>query len=272
MSQAQPKMAVRRRPKPRTYGYSVSRLAGGISKSRTAPRLHWGLLPLTPSRVLAGVLLLAMAGVLVWFFVDARFYVYSADVQGNTLLSASDVYKASGLHALSIFYVDRAEVAARIRKAIPGVSAVYVDCRWPGRVSIRIREQDVQFVWLTKDGPFLVDGTGLVLKASSVVQAGWLSIRDLDNQSLKPGERVDRAALDTVSGLRNLLPEAKSFEYSKARGIQWVDGHGWRIYFGDDRDLARKVATLRALSHKILESGGSVEWIDLRFVDSPVYR
>ena len=106
----------------RTYDYGIS---------NAMPRLRLEVKTLSGSRILALLLSSAMTALLVWFAMDTRFFVYEADVQGTALLSATDVYAASGLDMLSIFFVDRAQVAERIREAIPGASAVHVDCQWP---------------------------------------------------------------------------------------------------------------------------------------------
>jgi hypothetical protein len=229
---------------------------------------HW-----TGSRVLALLVFMGVAGLLVWFFLDSRFYVYAADVQGNTLLAATEVYEASGLDGMSAFYLDRSEAARRIRDAIPGVTYVQVEYLWPSQVGILIREQDVRFVWHTQSGAaFLVDGAGLVLKVDAAPHPDLLAVRDLDSVQLKPGEHVDRVALNAASGVHRLLPQAGVFDYSRSKGIQWMDERGRRIFFGDDQRLAEKVACLRALEVKIEGNGSEVEFIDVRFVQSPYYH
>ena len=259
----QPKKPVARRRR-RAYGHSVP---------ATLPRLRLRSAPWTSSRVLALLVFLSVASLLAWFFLDSRFYIYAADVQGNSLLAATEVYQAGVLDGLSAFYMDRGEVARRICEAIPGVTSVRVEYHWPSQVSILIREQDVQFVWHTQSGAaFLVEGAGLVLKMDAGSYPDLLAIRSLDSVQLKPGERVDRVALIAASGLHSLLPQARVFDYSRLKGIQWVDERGRRIFFGDDQELDEKVACMRALVDKIEGNGSKVEFIDVRFVESPYYR
>ena len=80
------------------------------------------------------------------------------------------------------------------------------------------------------------------------------------------------AALQTVEGLRRLLPEIKIFEYSDVKGISLHDARGWRIFFGDAQALPEKVASMHALLQRIASRGEPVELIDLRFVGSPYYE
>jgi len=222
--------------------------------------------------VLALLTLLAMATLLVWFFVDTRFFVYEAGVQGNTLVGADEVYGASGLDTLSIFYVNRTQVVERVCREVPGVAQVDVDCRLPNRVRLRVREQDLRFAWHTSGTRFLLDGEGRALKADDGLHGQLISVRDLDDRPLVPGDWVDPAALNAVSYLHGLLPEATVFDFSRLKGVSLLDQHGWRIYFGDDHALAEKVATMRAVLRKVQSSGASIKFIDLRFVGTPYYE
>jgi len=253
--------AVRRRR--RTYSYSVS----GISA-----RLRLGAGGIVWSRVLDLALLLAMVALLIWFSVDLRFFIYGAEVRGHKMISAEEIYRASDLNTMSVFFVNRARVAERIRQQVPGIAQVRVECQWPNRVSIHIREYEVRFVWYTDGTAFLVDSSGRVLKVDDGVHEELLTICDLDNQPLEPGDQVDQTALNAVSGLHKLLPEVKVFEYSRAKGVSLLDTQGWRIYFGDDQSLTEKVANMRAILQVIANDDAPVEVIDLRFVDSPYYR
>jgi hypothetical protein len=236
------------------------------------PRLRFGAIGFTWSKVLASLTLSAMVTLLVWFFVDARFFVYAAEVRGNALVSARDVYRASGLDTMSVFYVNRGQVADDIRRQVVGVVGVQIDCQLPGRVRIRIREQEAAFVWRTMGTALLVDGEGQVLKVDDGSHEGLLSIRDLDDSQLEPGDEVDRVALNTSNRLHSLLPDVTAFEYSKAQGVSLLDARGWRICFGDDQSLVEKVASMHAILKKIVSTGESVKLIDLRFVGSPYYE
>jgi len=265
----------------RTFNFSNSAIptqlnaAGALShqgRSHLLTRLRALALDLTASRAVALLLLCAMTTLLIWFFVDESFYVYGAQVQGNSLVSAGEVYQAGGLHCMSIFYIDRQQVARDIERSIPSVAEARVQCQLPARVSVYIREQDVRYLWRSAGLAFLVDDQGLVLKADDGTHSGLLAIEDLDNQQLHPGDQVHRAALDAASRLHSLLPDVQRLEYSAAKGISLSDARGWRVYFGDGQALAEKVATLQALLVKLAQENRSVRMIDLRFVESPCYQ
>ena len=257
--------AASRRRRKAQYQYAAS----GV-----LPRLRLQPWELNPSRVMASFLLGAMIGLLIWFFADDSFFVYTAEVRGNSLVSAEEVYRAGGLDCMSIFYIDPEKVAQDIERRIPGVTRVRVQCALPGRVSVQISEQDVRYLWRTANAAFLVDGEGRILKVDDGTHTGLLVIRDLDSQSqlLSPGDRVDGTALSTVSGLRGLLPEVQEYEYSRDRGVSVSDARGWRVYFGDAEELPQKVATLQSLVLKFVQENKTVSVIDVRFVGSPYYQ
>jgi cell division septal protein FtsQ len=242
-------------PGARQYQYAASAVL---------PRLRLQTLELNVSRAMALFLAGVMMALLVWFFVDERFYVYAAEVRGNSLVSADEVYGASGLHTMSIFYIDRQKVARAIAHQLPSVTQVRVQCQLPGRVSIHVREEDVRCIWRLADAAFLADAEGRILKLDDGAHVGLVVVQDLD--------KVDCVALNAAGRLHSLLPQVQVFEYSKARGVSLSDARGWRVYFGDDQRLAEKVATLQALLLKLEQEHKSAKVIDLRFAGSPYYQ
>ena len=244
----------------------------GRSKRGVASGLRSRARNLAWSRLLSLSIAAAMVALLVWFFADLRFYVYEADVRGTLLVDANEVYRASDLDGLSIFYIDRGQVAERISKKVLGVVAAQVDCQLPSRVGIQVREREPRLIWRTGSTAFLVDGAGTVLKADDGLHEGLVAIRDLTNRPLEPGDAVDAVALSAANQLRHLLPEAMAFEYSSDKGISLVDARGWHVYFGDDQSLPQKVASMRAVLQRIVSQGRSAAVIDVRFVGSPYYQ
>jgi cell division septal protein FtsQ len=272
-------MAARKRRRRRTFrlAFPLSlRLGGGrasaSSERKRASKKQVSGRRVSWSRVLAAMQLLVCAGLLVWFFVDLRFYIFEARVEGPALVDDKILYQASNLNGYSVFYIDRAEVADCIRAQVPGIEQVYVECRLPSDLSIRVEQGDVRFTWHAAGAAYLVDGDGLVLQTGDGAHGALVSIHDLDERPLQPGERVTMQALTTVERLHSLLPEIRAFEYSQEKGVSLYDARGWRIFFGDDRALAEKVASMRALLQKIASRGETVKLIDLRFVGSPYYE
>ena len=251
------------RRRTRRYDHSVSGVAAALRLSTRG--FSWSDAPVL-------LVLLVAVALVVWFFLDGRFYIYGAEVEGNARVSADEVYRASGLDMVSVFYIDRAQVAERLAQRIPGVLQAHAEFGWPSHVRIRIREREPCFVWYTGDTAFLVDSVGRVLEPDDGLHEGLVSVRDLDEQPLQPGDWVDRAALDAARGLCRLLSDVDTFEYSSTRGISLLDPRGWRVYVGDGQELTKKVASMQAVLQKIAGSGTLVDYVDLRFVGSLCYK
>jgi len=262
----------RRRQRRRTFDFVIP-ASLRLGKDRSSRRRsRTGAKGIVVSRVLAGTLLLVMTVLLAWFFLDMRFYVSAAQIQGTALIDAEEVYRASGLDGYSIFYINRAQVTKRICTEVPGIEQVHVDCQLPDRLLIRIEERNVRFIWHAAGTAFLVDGTGRLLQIDDGSHAGLVSVQDLDERPLQLGDQVDVVALRSVEGLHSLLPEIRTFEYSQAKGVSLFDARGWRVYFGDDQLLPQKVASMHAILQKIASRDEPVRLIDLRFVGSPYYE
>jgi cell division septal protein FtsQ len=213
-----------------------------------------------------------MAAILIWLFVDYRFFLYSIAVEGTRLVSAEEVYQASSLDELSVFYVNRAETADRICNELPAIEGATVRCVLPGRVEVRIQERIVAYQWHSGGYAHLVDEEGVVLGLAGGSDQDLIPILDRDGGPLVAGDQVDRKVLQAVHELRAMLPETTVFEYSEETGISLTTEQGVAIHFGDGRDVPTKVASVRALLGKIAAAGDTVRVIDVRFVGSPYYR
>jgi len=233
-----------------------------------------------PSRVLALAMACLMIALMVWFAADLRFYVFAARVQGASVASANEIYRAAGLQGMSIFHVNPGKVAQDIQKQVPGIEQVQVQVALPDQVDLRIREGSVRFIWRTMDASFLVDANGRVLASGdgySVangdgVPTSWVAIVDLDNHPVLPGGTVHKDVLSTVNEVNALLPVMRSFEYSEAKGVSALDARGWHICFGDSQEIQRKVAIVQGILSKLEREGRQATLIDVRFPDGAYYQ
>ncbi|MBM4429529.1 MAG: FtsQ-type POTRA domain-containing protein [Chloroflexi bacterium] len=244
----------------------------GVPLWRGLPLVSSPVLGMTGSRLLSLLLVLVMTVLLAWFFLDPAFFVYGVEIQDNALVDTQSVFRAAALDGMSVFYIDPSAVAEDIVRRLPNVSQAEVTVELPSRVSIRIAEKDVRFVWQSAGAAFLVDGEGRVLKPADGSQTQLLSIHDLDERALQPGGQVELAALRAVEELHRLLPEIKAFDYSRAKGVSLYDTRGWPIYFGNEEGLQEKVASFQAVMVKILSRGEKPKFIDLRFAGSAYYE
>jgi len=266
------------RRRSRTYAAAVplSQRLGGLLGSQSSSRAdsartRSGVVS-AGSRVLALLLALSMAAVLVWFFYDYRFFVYAIAVDGASSVSAEEVYQATGLEEMSVFYINRRKAADQVLARLIGVESASVSCALPARVQVNLQERLAAYSWQSGGYSYLVDKDGLVFCLDDGSHQALVSIEDRDSAPLGIGDRVDAGVLRTVQQLSALLPEATRFQYSENMGVSLTGEQGLAIYFGDEQDLHTKVASVEAILREMASRENSAQLIDVRFVGSPYYR
>ena len=93
-----------------------------------------------------------------------RFQVRSIRVQGTVLLSRAEIENVVAVTGANIFWVDRGQVAARLR-ALPLVQRAEVSVALPDTVEVTIVERQPAAFWVSGGESYLVDREGVILKA-----------------------------------------------------------------------------------------------------------
>src|SRR5205814_3496173 len=135
-------------------------------------------------------------------------------------LSRAQVESAAAVSGVNVFWVDRGQVAARLR-TLALVQRAEVNAVLPDTVDISIVERQPAAFWVSGDRSYLVDREGVILKAVDAETqqaracagqpcdprlAPLPTVAQLDGQPLTPGDRVDASALTTSGRLAALLP------------------------------------------------------------------
>lgn len=217
--------------------------------------------------ILAGLLAASLG---YWLFLTDDFYVYQITVQGNNLVSAEEVFAASGLYELNIFWVNPQRVADTVA-GLPGILSAEVHVTLPNQVSITVVEREPQVVWQRAGTRWLVDEQGTVITAQAEPEGG-LVIEEQGGNPLRPGDQVDAAAVAGARQLQGLLPELSTVRYTPQTGLSFRHELGSEIRLGTGTDMAEKVSIMKALVEKLAASGEQPEYIDLRFKGSPCYK
>jgi hypothetical protein len=199
-------------------------------------------------------------GTLVLMGTDEGFYVTYIPVEGVAAVPPQEVVDASNLAGTHVFAADPESAAAQIAE-LPGVISATVTLRWPNEVHISIREdvpvaiweQDGQQYWISQSGALLP--ARMVLEGLLTIQAEGLSSTQ-DEPAVAVNEPEDEenveAAMpllfvppDLMTGamqLHDLRPGMNVLSYDPTGGLSFIDGNGWRAYFGTGEDMARKIA------------------------------
>jgi len=221
------------------------------------------------SRGLSLFLAITLVSLISYLFISEAFYIYEAIVRGNSLVSAEEIYQSSEMDGYSIFFIDPHQVEEAIC-SLPDIWEAKVQVRLPNQMIVEVRERQARVIWQIGQERYGVDQEGTILPLRG--EEPSISIRDLDAISRQPGEHIDLEIITAAERYNTLLPEVRQFDYSQQHGLSLVNEHGWRIYLGDGEQAIVKVTILRALVQRLASQGITMEFVDLRFQESPYYR
>lgn len=216
------------------------------------------------------LLALVLVSLLAYVFISDSFYVYGVELSGNSLVSAEEIFQGSGVDGYSIFFIEPQEVEHAL-SSLPDVRQAEVSIRLPNRMYVKVRERTARVIWQTGEERYGVDDEGIILPLRGETESVIL-IRDLDSTPRQPGERVDLEIVAAAEKYASLLPQVRTFDYSGEYGLSLQNEFGWRIYLGKSEGAETKVAVMKELAERLANRGSAVEYIDLRFQDSPLYR
>ncbi len=259
-----PRKSAKRKTKKRSktkrnHAYEIAK-----PSAKLAPRSLVGLGQFKEGTVLSVLLLAVLVLLASQFFTTHRFYVYDAEVKGNQFVSSDEIYDASGLHELSIFWIKPDEVEAAIAR-LPGIKEASVTCRLPDRVRIEVVERRTQIIWQRGETRLGVDDRGAILPLEGESE-GMLLIQDLTTEA---DDQINPEIVVSALELRRLLPETAALQYSEDKGLifhQW----GYPVYFGTG-DMTGRIAILSALRQDLEADGIQPKFVDVRFTESPCY-
>jgi hypothetical protein len=239
-------------------------------------------------------LAVAGAGLAVWLTVDARFYVYDAQIEGNRRLSQQEIFEASGLSGLHILWARSSTIESRILKALPSLESVEAECRLPSECAISVVERRPRVLWdegtaglgevwwIDEEGaifpgtasvPVSGDGTSAAAEADAgapeQASGRWVVTGPLPRDDEGNLDEQVRAALAGIWESGRDLPA--EFQYTPDKGLSFVDERGWRIILGQGAGMARRLQVLERLVVHLESRGITPRFVDVRFPEAPCY-
>jgi hypothetical protein len=257
------------------------------------------------------VLAIVGAGLTVWLTVDARFYVYDAQIVGNRLLSHQEIFEVSGLQGLHILWARSGAIESRILEALPSLKSVAASCHLPSECTIYVVERRPRILWDegpgTSGGLWWIDEEGAVFPWVAPIPVGddttaaaagsdstdpatapgihagqvkslndpsqrWAVIGPLPREGGHDQDHLD----DQVRVALNELWESGieppvEFQYSAELGLSFIDERGWRVIVGKGSGMARRLQVLDRLAADLQSRGVTPRFVDLRFPEVPYY-
>ncbi len=209
-----------------------------------------------------GVFLLIIWG-LYAFFNQPTFFVYDADITGNNILTGDEIFQASGVEDLSIFWVNAKEVQARL-ELLPGVKSADVSVALPAHVRIKVEERTPAVVWMVNNEPQWVDADGVFLdqKPNGLASESALTIQDLENRYVN---QIDPTLIRAAQRIHLQKPAINKLFYTHDVGLIYLTAEGWQVFLGeDDSNISAKLRVADAIRADLLAQGITVQHIDVR--------
>lgn len=239
-----------------------------LRKSRRLRTVGWLLLACA---VVAGALGL-------WLTVDARFYVYGAEITGARRVSHEEVFEASGLMGLHILWARPATIEAQILDALPSLERVEVNCGLPSDCSIAVAERQPRVLWNAAGELWWIDEQGAVFPAEDAA-AGPEAMDDAAGRWLVRGPLPRNGEGDLDEQARVALTELWSsgavvpteFDYTAEQGLSFVDEHGWRVIMGQGAGMRERLRVLALMTVHLEARGVVPRFVDVRFPTAPYY-
>ena len=223
----------------------------------------------SPRWISLGLLSLCIAA-LVLIGYDSTFYLDLIPVEGTLTIPPSEIVQASDLTNRHVFAADPNEAAAQIN-ALPGVISTTVTLHWPNKVHITVAEEAPIAVWDQGGEQFWIDDSGHLIPAR-VRTVGLLQIQSEFSNAL---EAIDFIPIDVLEGalqLRELRPNIDYLYYRPAGGLSYVDGRGWRVYFGTGLDMEQKLIVYESMVSDLIARGQTPEYISVSNQERPYYK
>ncbi len=220
---------------------------------------------------LVGLLMLGLMGVTLYvLFTNPTFFVFTAEIRGNSAVSAREIYVASQIDRQSIFWINPAKVVERIL-SLPNLKAATVSLALPARVVIQVTERRPELLWQTNQTIWWVDEEGTIVPPKQDL-TGMLRIIDDDRRRVQPGYQIDAHLVTGAQTLRILAPNVAVMRYSRARGLTVATPEGWPIYLGDGYEIKAKLVVLTILLADLKARNIIPAYVDVRDPLRPVYK
>lgn len=245
-----------------------------VQALRTAPttarRHRISAWQLVSWRAVSAMLVVGL-GVLVYLFVTAdAFFVNSVAIGGERYLTREEIFRYSGVAREHIFWVDPAEVEARL-EAFPNIADASVFVGWPPNlVQIVVVEREPALTW-EQGVRVWVDVNGIVMDQRLDRPDLLRVVYSNAAEPIGPGQRIPQTVVDGALQLRRHHPNIDVLLYDPMKGLGYRDGRGWNVWFGSGEDIDTKLLVYNAITAQIIGQGiqpGEIVVVD---PDRPYY-
>lgn len=261
-----------RRHRQRSYGSAAA--AGAKLEARRRRTVRGSAPPLRNrlrgARIPAALVAAGLIALLALLFVDDRFYVHAAEVNGEHYTDSGEVYRLAGVEGYSVFWINPQKSARQI-EALPFVRSASVRPILPDKVRIDLTEREPVAVVRFADRVYWADEEGVLLPPVGQLEHVPI-LEDLEGSSVDESGRIDGQLVASVQELDRFLPDISRFSFDQVRGLHFYLADGTLVIMGSEQGLARRVQELFAVQTALANQGQLVSEIDLSRDGGYYYR
>ena len=223
-----------------------------------------------PWRLVSGLLVLTLGGVLALFFTSDAFYVHSIAVGGLHYMSSNEIFSLTDITNEHIFWVDPDQVRADILKS-PTVADAEVRVGWPpNMVQIIITEREPALVWEQAGVANWIDLQGRVM-AQRQNRPDLLRVQVDSSVTTPVGASIDPNVVTGAIQLQSLLSGVTVLRYHPDKGLGYNDQRGWEAWLGTGSDMQNKVLIYNAIVSSLQSQGIVPNEINVDDPNAPYY-
>ena len=185
---------------------------------------------------------------------DRKFFVDSIELVRTDYVPGDEIYRASGVHGMNVFWIDPADVRSNIQ-SVPGIEQVVVEFEWPSTLYVAVKEKDPVLLWKQAGKSVWVDELGETFPARQ--HLSWLLpiIVDDATDSLGINEYIPIDVVEGARLLKILRPNIELLHYDVGRGLSYQDGRNWRGYFGTGNNMGTKLLVYETMVENLMGRG-----------------
>ncbi len=232
-------------------------------KARRVSRRWW----------LAGVLVLAVLGAVLYVSFGNIFYVSHVSVIGYTRTPPLEILQASDISGEHILWVNPADAVRRIVQGVPSIKSARVDCQLPNRCVIHVQEREPLAAW--KFGGAVTwladDGVAFAARPAGSDDQNLIVIEAPQGPALLPGKEADPRLVKAVLAVAHEIPDVRHYRYSGEHGLEFDDERGFPVYLGLGENMADRAMIWKALREQLAQNGVTPKFVDLRSSLAPYY-
>lgn len=240
--------------------------------ARKAPQIKVRVNPLQMLswRAVSGAIVVGLSIVLYLFLTADAFYVSSVAIGGEKYLSREEIFRFSDVAQRHIFWIDPAEVEARLEQ-VANIADAKVYVGWPpDMVQIIVTEREPALIW-EQGVRVWVDVNGIVMRQREDRPELLRIVAPATDESLDVGARIPQTIVDGALQLRQRHPNIDVLTYDPLKGLGYRDGGGWTVWFGDGTEIDTKLLVYYKVVENIKSQGVQPGDIYMNEPDRPVY-